>query len=173
MHNDIGFQQALDMVSKWDEYHRQEFYQLFPETVQQETRYDLMGLQQHDEDEGFAKDLEGEEFNEKEIDRATQESLETQLATLSATAGKEAASAQNLTVYNHAMTIWNKAEDTGELLEYLEAYAEERTEWNERDQLESNRKPLQEPRLQYGDSEDAEYVEEILTQLVTETMHEV
>lgn len=173
MPEQIDLQKAVEMVSRWDDVHQQQFYDLFPETVQQETRYDLMGFQQHEEDEGFATDLEGEEFNEREIDRATQQSLETQLANLSSTAGREAAAGQNLTVYNHAMSLWNHAEDTGELLEYLEAYVEERTNWNERDQLDPDRKPLQEPRVQYGSEEDQEYVEEILTQLVTETMHEV
>lgn len=172
MNQEIDFQEAIEMVREWGDYHQQQFYEVFPETVKQETRYDLIAVKQHDE-EGFAKDLEGEEFNEEEVDKATQQSLETQLAQLSSTAGSEAAVTQNLTVYNHAMTIWNRAEDTYDLLDYLKAYAEERNEWEERNQLEPEIEPLQEPRVQYGAEEDQEYVEEILTQLVTKTMHKV
>ena len=174
MPEQIGFQEVLDMVNKWDEVHQSQFYELFPETVHQETRYDLMGFQQHREDEGFATDLEGEEFNYEDLDKEMNDSLRSQLAQLSSTAGREAASAQNLTVYNHAMTIWNKAEDTNELLDYLEQYAEERSEWQERNDLEIEEdSPLMPSRVQYGGTENAEYIEEILTQLVTETMHEV
>lgn len=172
MGQDVDFQEALEMVRKWEDVHLDQFYELFPETVKQETQYDMIGLQQHDEEDEFAPDLE-EDLEEKD-ERHLRKQFQSNLAHLSDKAGREAAAAQNLTVYNHAMTLWNQAEDTQELLEYLEKYAEERTDWDERtDQEKTDEDLLQEPRLDYGDTEDAEYVEEILTQLVTETMHEV
>lgn len=174
MSKKIGFQKSIEMLKKWDSIHQEKFYDKFPETLEQETQYDLMGFQQHREDEGFATELEGEEFHEEELDRKTHESLQKQLQNLSATAGREAASAQNLTVYNHAMTIWNRAEDTSELLQYLEQYAEERNTWNERENIEvTDEGPLLHPKVEYGSREDEKYVEEVLTQLITETMHEV
>lgn len=173
MEYDIEFQEAVEMLRDWNETHQQQFYHLFPETVQQEKIYDLMGIWQH-EDEGFARDLQGEEFNGEHLDAGTHRSLKSQLAKLSTTAAKEAAATQNLTVYNHAEELWQKAEDTEELLNYLQAYANQRTDWNERTNHTDTEEPLlQQPTLQYGDSEDTEYIEEILTQLVTETMHEV
>ncbi len=172
MNTDIDFQEAKDTVEGWNSINQQKFYELFPETVQQETQYDLIGFQQHDEMDEFASSLE-EDLEEKD-ERHLRKQLQSQLAHLSGTAGREAASAQNLTVYNHAMTLWNKAEDTPELLEYLETYANKRTDWEERtDQERIDEDLLQKPRLEYGDTENAEYVEEILTQLVTETMHEI
>ncbi|MFB6115404.1 MAG: hypothetical protein ABEK04_03850 [Candidatus Nanohalobium sp.] len=173
MRQETGFQDAIEMLRNWDRKYQEQFYQLFPETVRQEATYDLMGVRQHEE-EGFAADLENQKFEERELDTGTHRSLKSQLAHLSTTAAKEAAATQNLTVYNHAEKLWQEAEDTEELLDHLEAYAEERTDWGERkDQEKTDEELLQEPRLDYGNTENKEYVEEILTQLVTETMHEV
>ena len=171
MIDDLDFQEAIETVREWNELQQQNFYDGFLQNVRQKEKYEKMGTRQHDKDEGFAKDLEGEEFNETAIDRTTKQSLKTQLSRLSATAA-EGVSTQNLTVYKHAMELWGEAEDTPELLEYLEKYAEKRTEWNERDDLDPDRRPLQEPRVEHGDSEGTEYVEEILTELVTETMYD-
>ena len=50
MNTEKELQEVIDMVSEWDPSHQQKFYQLFPQTVRRETRYDLMGFQQHEED---------------------------------------------------------------------------------------------------------------------------
>lgn len=174
MREEIDFQEAIDMIGKWDDYHRKEFYDSFPDTVEREARYDLMGLRQHEEEEGFATEFEGEELETDDIDSDTKKLFKSQLSNLSATAGREAASAQNITVYNHAMTLWDEAEDTSELLRYLEVYAAERTGWNERKGLQEQEEgPIIPPSVQYGAGEDEEYVKDILTKLVTDTMHEV
>lgn len=169
----MELEQAIKEIEEHGREQQKEFYDQFPEIVQQEKAYDIMAVQQHSSDEGFAKDLEGREFNERGVDRATQNSLETQLGQLSATAGKEAAATQNITVYNDVMELWQQSETPQELITYLENYAKLRSEWNEREDLDPGREPLQEARVQYGDQQEQEYIEEILTQLVTETINEI
>ena len=51
---------------------------------------------------------EGKDFDIQGLDKDTNESLQKQLSQLSVTAGREAASAQNLTVYNHARNSGKK-----------------------------------------------------------------
>jgi hypothetical protein len=166
MPEDSSLQETLDRVRSWDYIRRTDFYEKFPETVKQQSVNELFGVNQH-EDEEFG---EGYDYSPDDLDGETLETLQDDLSTLSAIAGREAASAQNLTVYGHVMDLWRVSDEPSELFEYLESYSGLRSEWNERNEIEGQEHLKGREQADFGEEE---YVEEIVEDIVEKTIMEV
>lgn len=153
------FKQSVSHIQDWEWMKRQRFYDSFKQILDENIHYEELGVKQRDKG-SFAEDP----------DQSENEELARQLKALSASAVREASAVQNLTVYCDVRSIWQNTGSALSLLKELEEYAEERSEWNERNELENDYSLQARQKISYGQEE---YIYEILEELVTEAVEDI